>query len=184
MKSQVIALAAFFWSTRGAIAYLLVPPPGWMAQLPVVARTVGSSRPSWQLPSASVDDEDERDYSLVRRRRRGRREYADDMDDAYLDQRETQESSRRGSDYYDEEEEDEDWDSDWDSEDEEEYDLLGNELIPNPLLDSMDPDGAAERFPELAKDPRFWFDMVVFVTFLDFLSTVGPQDPFPDVPWV
>ncbi len=75
-------------------------------------------------------------------------------------------------DEFDDEDDDED-DNLWDD-DEEEYDLL----------DNMDPDGAAERFPELARDPRFWFDMLLFVTFLDLLSIIGPRDPYPDIPWV
>jgi hypothetical protein len=65
------------------------------------------------------------------------------------------------------------------------YDLLLEDvIIPNPLLDSMDPDGAADRFPELIRDPKFWLDMVLFLAFLDFLSAAGPQsNPFPDLPW-
>lgn len=65
------------------------------------------------------------------------------------------------------------------------YDLLENIIIPNPLLDSIDPDGTVERLPELLSDPRFWFDMVIFILFLDFLSFAGPQsDPFIDFPWI
>ena len=49
-------------------------------------------------------------------------------------------------------------------------------------LDSIDPDGAADRFPELASDPKFWIDMALFIAVLNFLSSVGPQDPFPSLP--
>jgi hypothetical protein len=81
---------------------------------------------------------------------------------------------------------DDDDDEEYDDYDDEfiknEYELLGNELIPNPLLDSIDPDGAAERFPELAQDPKFWFEMLLFVAFLDFVSYAGPRNPFPDSP--
>jgi len=62
--------------------------------------------------------------------------------------------------------------------------LFENVILPNPLLDSMDPDGTADRFPELFSDGNFWRDMVLLILFLDFLSAVGPQsNPFPDLPW-
>jgi hypothetical protein len=133
--------------------------------------------PSTRLLSSNKDED--REYAYVKRKR-GRRDYDDDQEEEDQDER-----NYDTKDYYDEDddEEEEDWDSDWDDE-AEDYELLGNVLIPNPILDAMDPDGTAERFPELAKDPRFWFDMFLFITFLDFLSTVGPRDPFPDIPWV
>ncbi len=71
----------------------------------------------------------------------------------------------------------------FDDEDDEEFGLFSDVLIDNPLLDSIDPDGAAERFPELARDPQFWLDMVLFIAFLNWLSDVGPQDYFPDIPY-
>ena len=71
----------------------------------------------------------------------------------------------------------------FDDDEDEDLGLFSNVLIDNPILDSIDPDGAAERFPELARDPRFWFDMVLFITFLDLLSTIGPQNTFPDIPF-
>lgn len=110
--------------------------------------------------------------------RRRQRRWEDD--DAELDER--TDSRRFRDDDLDDVLLDEEIYDDEDDEDEEEYDLFGNELIPNPLLDSIDPDGAAERFPELARDPRFWFDMALFIAFLNFLSSVGPRDPFPDIP--
>jgi hypothetical protein len=57
-------------------------------------------------------------------------------------------------------------------------------LIPNPILDNIDPDGAAERFPELASDPKFWFEMFLFISFINFVSFIGPRNPFPDLPAV
>jgi hypothetical protein len=85
---------------------------------------------------------------------------------------------------FDGEDEDEDYD-DLDMIEAKRYDLLENIIIPNPLLDSMDPDGTVERLPELFSDPKFWFDMVLFILFLDFLSFAGPQsDPFIDFPWI
>ena len=80
---------------------------------------------------------------------------------------------------------DDEYEYDIDDDETNRYDLLENIIIPNPLLDSMDPDGTIERLPELLSDPRFWFDMVLFILFLDFLSFAGPQsDPFIDFPWI
>jgi hypothetical protein len=82
----------------------------------------------------------------------------------------------------DDEYDDEDFDDDDDSDDDDEsYDMFSNTVIPNPLLDSIDPDGAAERFPELAADPRFWLDMFLFIAFLNFISFIGPRNPFPEM---
>ena len=61
--------------------------------------------------------------------------------------------------------------------------MFSNVIIDNPILDQIDPDGAAERFPELVSDPKFWFDMVLFIVFLNFLSSIGPQNTFNDIPW-
>jgi hypothetical protein len=133
------------------------------------------------------DHDDEREYASVRRRsRRSRpeREYNDDQDTT------GRQTFQEDDDYdqrYQNYEEDYEWvndllDNDDDDDDEPVYGLFGNEIIPNELLDNIDPDGAADRFPELARDPRFWFDMFLFVAFLDFLSWVGPRDPFPDLP--
>jgi hypothetical protein len=84
-----------------------------------------------------------------------------------------------------EEEEDDEYleDDDDDDDDDESYDLFSNVIIDNPLLDSIDPDGAAERFPELARDPKFWLDIFLFICVLDFLSLMGPQDNLPDLLW-
>ena len=121
---------------------------------------------------------DEKEYVRVPRGRRGSRSYYDDddYDDPYDDDR------RENRNYiYDEDDDDDDYDED--EYEEEEYDLFGDEIIPNPLLDSMDPDGAAERFPELARDPKFWFEMFLFISFLNFLSDIGPRDYLPEIPW-
>lgn len=67
--------------------------------------------------------------------------------------------------------------NDW--EESADHELLANVVLPNPLLDNMDPDGAADRAPELLRDPRFWFDLFLFVMVMDFLSWVGPQNPNP-----
>ena len=46
-----------------------------------------------------------------------------------------------------------------------------NGIIPNPLLDAMDPDGVYERLgPELFSDWTFWRDMVLFCVFLGLFT--------------
>jgi len=125
------------------------------------------------------DDDVEREYARVRR---GRNSYYDeDNDDGYgYDRSKGVYSNDEISDIYDTEEtyymEDEEEDGDYDDMDDDEYGLFGNAVIPNPLLDSIDPDGAADRFSELASDPRFWIDMVIFFTLLDWLSAIGPRE--------
>ena len=151
---------------------------------------------------ATQDDGEDRRVRVPRAwRRTGRRRYYDDdeeneaegaREDAYYNDRER-------SNYYDDEDDDdgeyyddeydyeEIWDDDYEDDDDEiEIDtdkLIEDVVVPNPLLDSIDPDGAADRFPELARDPKFWIDMCLFIAFLNFLSFAGPRDPFPDLPW-
>ena len=147
-----------------------------------------STPPRKKKNSEDEEDPDERELVPVRRRKGDSSKYydqEDDQDEAY-----DKESKYYDDDdeYDDEFEDDEDWEDD-DEEDEDDdgevnYDyLFENTIIPNPLLDSIDPDGAADRFPELARDPRFWFDMALFIAFLNFLSFAGPRDPFPDIPF-
>jgi hypothetical protein len=142
--------------------------------------------------SEDDEDPDERELVPVRRRKGGASKYYDqddDQDEAY------EKADDKGSYYYEDDEDDDEFedddDDDWEDDDEDDDDdvevnydyLFENTVIPNPLLDSIDPDGAADRFPELARDPRFWFDMALFVAFLNFLSFAGPRDPFPDIPF-
>lgn len=136
------------------------------------------------------EDEEEKDLEFARvRRNRGRRTYDDVDDDMYEDEEESR--SRRksssvmdaadvleGEGFFDGFDDDEYDDED---EDDESYDMFSNTLIPNPILDSIDPDGSAERFPELASDPRFWFDMFIFIAFLNFISFIGPRNPFIEI---
>ena len=136
------------------------------------------------LRLSSRDDENDEgdDFARVpRRRRRGRFYDEEDEEDAFYDAVERKiygenEGSDDGDDWEEEEEDDDD-------NEDEDLGLFSNVLIDNPILDSIDPDGAAERFPELARDPRFWFDMVLFITFLDLISAIGPQNTFPDIPF-
>lgn len=158
-------------------------------------RTASSSFSNRLLASDSVideyDDDVERDREFAKaRRRRGRDDYDYDDEDYEYDSSEVQvDADRRGGrggddsvmDAADMLEDDGFFDDMDDYEDDESYDMLSNTIIPNPILDSIDPDGAAERFPELAADPRFWFDMFLFIAFLNFVSFVGPRNPFPDM---
>jgi len=136
--------------------------------------------------SDAADEAEER--ILARIRKRGRRDRFKDEEEEY-DEREDQDAYYQEDDdtYWNEDDavsdDEEEYTIDWEDEEEKEYDLLENVIIPNPLLDSIDPDGAADRFPELASDPRFWIDMALFIAFLNFLSSAGPRDPFPDLPW-
>ena len=125
------------------------------------------------------DDDREREYARVRRRRS---RYEDD-DDRYEYE---SESVMDAADMLEDEGffddlDDEDYDEDDEDYEDDSRDVFSDTLIPNPILDSIDPDGAAERFPELAADPRFWFDMFLFIAFLNFISFIGPRNPFPEV---
>lgn len=52
-------------------------------------------------------------------------------------------------------------------------------IIPNALLDSIDPEGAGERFPELIRDPKFWIDIGLFFLLLNFLDNIAVLDASP-----
>jgi hypothetical protein len=111
-------------------------------------------------------DDDFDSVKVPRRRQQGRR-FEDEEDEEFYDI----------EDEYDDEDEEWDEDDDEDDDEDEEYGFFSNVLIDNPILDSIDPDGAAERFPELASDPRFWVDIALFLLFLELLSFVGPRNP-------
>lgn len=128
------------------------------------------------LLQAALDDDDEGEkfVKVPRRRQRGRLFENEEEEREFYDK--VEERLYAGADEEDDDEEDDD-------EDDDEYGLFSNVIIDNPLLDSIDPDGAAERFPELARDPRFWVDIFLFIALLNFLSAIGPQDYFPDIAW-
>lgn len=162
-------------------------------QSPDFSRLGASSDSAFDEATDDDDDDDdrEREFARVRRRKGSGGRYADD-DDGYFDDdadrfRSGGDSVMDAADMLEEEgffddldDEDEDED-DYDEETDESYDVFSKTVIPNPILDSIDPDGAAERFPELAADPKFWFDMFLFINFLNFISFIGPRNPFPDV---
>jgi hypothetical protein len=124
------------------------------------------------------DDDDDREYARVRR---GRARYDDDDDDREYDENIMSAVNQLEEDGIFDDDDDE---FDDEFEDDEIRETFANVLIPNPVLDSIDPDGAAERFPELARDPKFWFELVLFFTVLDFLSFMGPRSPFDDLPGI
>ena len=164
-------------------------------QSPFQSTRVGSPSSSLSTPKTvpfarfrNEDDEDmdERELVKVPRGRRRGKYYNDDSEDPdeydVVSPRDRSYSDQETRDY-DDDDEDEEW-LDEDQLEEELSDLFENVVIPNPLLDSMDPDGAADRFlPELARDPRFWVDLALFIAFLNFVSWAGPRDTLSDLPW-
>jgi len=161
--------------------------------LPTSTRSSFASRLG--ASDTTIDDDDERDREFARvRRRRGRGGYADDEDDGGYEETSVETDRRSGSRSGDgvmdaadmledegffDDMDDEDYDED--ERDDESYEMFSNTVIPNPILDSIDPDGSADRFPELAADPRFWLDMFLFIAFLNFISFIGPRNPFPEM---
>lgn len=113
------------------------------------------------------DEDDDDDRELVYAGGRSGR-YADDGAEQYDDDRQ---SSSRG--YQDNVEFFDLDDDDDDDMYEDDYGRIGengeiyNGIIPNPLLDAMDPDGVYERLgPELFKDVTFWRDLALFAGFV------------------
>lgn len=140
---------------------------------------VSSQRPfscQSRLCAEIDDDEREREFARVRRRRSRYEEDDGYESESIMDAADMLEDEGFFDDLDDEDYDDEDYDDE-----DESRDVFSNTVIPNPLLDSIDPDGSAERFPELASDPRFWFDMFLFIAFLNFISFIGPRNPFPDM---
>lgn len=120
------------------------------------------------------DDDAEDDRELVYARRSGRRGREEG---AYYDEDTSSSSgSRRYQDnveFFDLDDDDDDmFEEDFDRKKNSDiYEETYNGIIPNPLLDAMDPDGVYERLgPELFKDWTFWRDMILFTAFLAFFT--------------
>lgn len=121
------------------------------------------------------DNEDEYQYARVRRRR-GR--FVDDYEEEVSSRRTESSSSSTRTKKYDQDYDEIKFDDDdlFDEEDEDEYDDDEydddddefEDIIPNALLDQIDPDGAIDRLPELFSDPKFWKDSAIWF-FLGFL---------------
>ena len=200
-KHSTVVPSVCFQRMLAASAILVIGMQNSVAGFSVPSLT--ASRRHISLPTSSLspvesrlgakdptlgDDADEsnreREFARVRRRRGGYEE-----EEAY-DSYDGDTGSRGGDSVMDaadiledegffDDMDDDIYDDEFDND--ESYDIFSNTIIPNPLLDSIDPDGAAERFPELASDPKFWFDMFLFIAFLNFLSFIGPRNPFPDL---
>ncbi|KAL7509350.1 hypothetical protein ACHAWX_000756 [Stephanocyclus meneghinianus] len=145
------------------LALLLVPiitPHAFMVPISHVARRqrvrklFRSSPPlPMNLRSGGIDDDfdadDDESYIGNRQTYASNKRYQDNVEFFDLDDEDDYEDVyERGGDY---------------------SDALSNYngIIPNPLLDAMDPDGVYERLgPELFKDWTFWRDMVLFAAFL------------------
>jgi hypothetical protein len=174
MKCWIILLCTLFQTVSGFS--LVVPSASSSTSTSTISSRISSghrqtTKKGLSFSSLAARQDDDEEFARVpRSRRRGER---------FFDEKEETEYYDRDDEDWDDEEEDDDDDDD----DEEEFGLFSDVLIDNPLLDSIDPDGAAERFPELARDPQFWLDMVLFIAFLNWLSDVGPQDYFPDIPY-
>eukprot|EP00536_Pseudo-nitzschia_multiseries_P005389 jgi/Psemu1/12469/gm1.12469_g len=166
----------------------------FVVSLDIVSRSVVAAHIESDNLSEPIGCEDNEDKERVLarvRRRRGRGAYADDDvyddvdDDGRRRSRREDESVNYAADMLEDEgifdEMDDEYYDDDDIENDESYDTFSNTVIPNQLLDSIDPDGSAERFSELASDPRFWFDIFLFITVLDFISFIGPRNPFLDL---
>jgi hypothetical protein len=153
----------------------IAPASSFVIRTPASLAKIAPARSPILLAVLDDDDEELKRVKVPIRRQRGK--FAGDEEEEY-----DPDEFYDVDDEYDDEFDDEDEDDD-DEDDDDEYGLFSNVVIDNPLLDSMDPDGAAERFPELARDPRFWLDMVLFIAFLNFLSDVGPRDILPDLQW-
>jgi hypothetical protein len=117
------------------------------------------------------DDNAEDDRELVYARRSGRRGREEG---AYSDEDSTS-GSRKYQDnveFFDLDDDDGMFEDDFDRKSRDDlYAETYNGIIPNPLLDAMDPDGVYERLgPELFKDWTFWRDMILFAAFLTFFT--------------
>ena len=182
--SIIILLFVGVFADQSVSGFIMMIPPTAAMRNSLMIGTIPSpsqvSSSSLFQIRASMDDDEEELVKVPRRRRRGRLFEDEEEENAFYDQVEERLYEDRDDEEWDDEEDEYDDDDD---DDDEEYGLFSDVLIDNPLLDSIDPDGSAERFPELAADPRFWIDIILFLAFLNFLSAVGPQDYFPDLPW-
>jgi|Transcript_13306 hypothetical protein len=149
-------------------------------------------------------DEDPREYARVRGRRgRGREWETNDNDRQSSDEEnsnnwfdrkvyprrstDTTPTTPPNEDVYLEEEEDDFWDDEDDEDEDDDDELEVDEytgIIPNPVLDSIDPDGAYERMGELFTDVTFWRDLAIFLSFMGWLYAINAsQLPLIDGPY-
>lgn len=146
--------------------------------LPIRQTTKASPRTFLAMNKKNFDDDDEEDDFEFARvgRRRGRGRFANDNEDVgerTAASRDGESGTGTGTNSRDYESDYEEIDDFYDSDDEEDSDEDDDDddyddIIPNALLDQIDPDGAIERLPELFSDPQFWKDSVIWF-FLGFL---------------
>mmetsp|Transcript_15463 Transcript_15463/g.33631 ORF Transcript_15463/g.33631 Transcript_15463/m.33631 type:complete len:299 (+) Transcript_15463:132-1028(+) len=76
---------------------------------------------------------------------------------------------------------DEDYEEDYDEDDEDDDFFEEGILIPNPILDAVDPEGAADRIGELFMDPKWWRDAaaIAAVVVAVYVYTFDPNDLIP-----
>ena len=96
------------------------------------------------------EDEDDREFARIRSGRKSRtlekEEMLEQLDDVV-------------DDYFNNDDDDDDYQG----------------IIPNALLDNIDPEGSAERVGELFTDKQFWIDIGLLLLFLNFLDNL--RDP-------
>lgn len=148
--------------------------------------TVGSDDNNNNIKDEEEDD-DERDVVYATRRSgRWAREEKEIYDDTFKESSQSSSSRYQNDvdffdfdDNYNDDDDDElfDYDELFDGENNNRMrnkidDIKYNGIIPNPLLDAMDPDGVYERLgPELFKDWTFFRDMALFALFLTFFTS-------------
>ncbi len=136
--------------------------------------------------SGDVDDEEDDDRDVVYAARRSGRRGREEGGRGDYENKSASSRSSPSSRYQDDVEffdlDDDDDDDDDDLFGDEDYardkrgrdnseDITFNGIIPNPLLDAMDPDGVYERLgPELFKDWTFFRDMALFAIFLTLFT--------------
>ena len=134
--------------------------------------------------SGNVDDEEDVDRDVVYAARRSGRRGREEGGRGDYENKSASSRSSPSSGYQDDVEffdldDDDDDDDLFDDEDyarnnrgrENSEDIIFNGIIPNPLLDAMDPDGVYERLgPELFKDWTFFRDMALFALFLTLFT--------------
>lgn len=152
-----------------------------IAQRSMTPRRTSTSQTLLYARDDDYYDDDARERVRVPRGGR-RRRFNDDEDEEFEERRE-----RR---YYDEDDDDDDEYYDDDEEYDDEFDVdfefnrvevdeeyASDILIPNPILDNIDPDGAGERFGEIARDPTFWRDLILVIAIFNFCEYVA-QVPY------
>lgn len=132
-------------------------PFTWQSLLPDVINA-GLSIPMMKLHAASDNSEEVYRYEYARKNSGVRKER---LDDPSNDDRKYSDDDKFDLEDFDS---DDDYDDDYDG------------IIPNNLLDQIDPDGVVDRIPELLRDPKFWRDAVIVLVLASY-ATLDPTSP-------